>query len=470
MEFKLFNTLTRSIEPFVPFSEKRVSIYSCGPTVYWFLHVGNLRAYITADTLKRTLRYAGYEVFHVMNITDVGHLTSDGDEGEDKMLVAMQREGKSAWDIAKFYTEACLQDFAALNIEMPSVVCKATDHIKEQIELIERLEANGFAYRTSDGVYFDTSKFNEYGKLAKLNIEGLEAGKRVELGDKRNKTDFALWKLSPTDKQRDMEWESPWGKGFPGWHIECSAMAMKYLGEQFDIHTGGIDHIPVHHTNEIAQSECASGKKPFVKYWVHNEFVVLDHGEKMSKSKANFLTITRLQEEQGIHPLAYRFFILSSHYRMPLTFSADAIESAQRAYERLVRNVVDLKSKGASIKDTLTDAGTRYQLRFRERILDDMDTPGAVAVLWEVLKATDINADQKFTLVCGFDEIFGLKLRDIKEEEVEVPSEVAKLLEMRTLARKEKRWADSDSLRDQINALGFDVVDTKEGASVKPRR
>lgn len=469
MEFKLFNTLTRSTEAFVPLSDRRVSMYSCGPTVYWFLHIGNLRAYVTADTLKRTLKYAGFEVFHVMNITDVGHLTSDADEGEDKMLVAMQREGKSAWDIAEFYTAACMKDFEALNIEMPSIICRATGHIQEQIDLIKKLETNGFTYRTGDGIYFDTAKFDEYGKLAKLNIEGLEAGKRVELGDKRNKTDFALWKFSPSDKQRDMEWESPWGRGFPGWHIECSAMAMKYLGDQFDIHTGGIDHVPVHHTNEIAQSECASGKKPFVKYWVHNEFVVLDQGEKMSKSKANFLTLTRLKEERGIEPLAYRFFILSSHYRMPLTFSSDAVESSQRAFERLKRNVLDLKSKGAK-EGSLSEDAKRYQQRFDERILDDLDTPGAVALLWEVLKAQELNLDQKFTLISNFDQIFGLGLKDLKEQEVEVPTEVQKLLNQRTLARKEKRWADSDSLRDQINALGFDVIDTKEGASVKPRR
>ncbi|MEM4245179.1 MAG: cysteine--tRNA ligase, partial [Candidatus Nanoarchaeia archaeon] len=294
MELKFYNTLTRKKEVFKPIHDKKVGIYTCGPTVYWYQHIGNLRSYIFSDLLKKVLLFNGYEVKHVMNVTDVGHLTSDADEGEDKIEKAAAKEGKSAKEIADYYWKVFRNDFKKLNIAEPTVWCKATEHIKEQIDLIKRLEKKGYTYRTDDGIYFDTSKFKDYGKLARLKKEGLEAGKRIELKDKKNITDFALWKFSEKPGVRQQEWDSPWGVGFPGWHIECSAMSMKHLGEHFDIHTGGIDHIPVHHTNEIAQSEAATGKK-FVNYWMHGAFLT-SKGEKISKSKGGLYTIAELEE------------------------------------------------------------------------------------------------------------------------------------------------------------------------------
>ena len=347
-KIKLYNTLSRRKEIFKPIKKGFVGIYTCGPTVYWYQHIGNLRSYIFADVLKRVFLYDKYKVKHVINVTDVGHLTSDADEGEDKMEKAVLREHKKAEVIANFYWQEFKNDFKKLNIAEPNIWCKATQHIKEQIKLIKKLEKKGVTYKTSDGIYFDTSKLKDYGKLAKLNKQGLEAGKRIEIGEKKNITDFALWKFSPLMNangkllpKRQQEWESPWGVGFPGWHIECSAMSMKYLGEHIDIHTGGIDHIPVHHTNEIAQSETATGKK-FVNYWLHGDFLNFK-GKKISKSTGGLYTISELQEK-GFNPLAFRYLTFITHYRDPLNFSLESLQSAQDAYNRLKNIISELKN------------------------------------------------------------------------------------------------------------------------------
>ncbi|MBU2219414.1 cysteine--tRNA ligase, partial [Patescibacteria group bacterium] len=342
MAIKFFNTLTLKKEFFKPIKNKRAGIYTCGPTVYNFVHIGNLRAYIFEDILRRTLEYNGYKIKHVMNITDVGHLSSDEDTGEDKIEKSAREQKKSAWEIAGFYTKQFQKDIIELNIEPAHLMPKATEHIKEQIGLIKILEKKGFTYKTKDGIYFNTSKFKDYGKLGKIDIKGLREGARIEKGEKKNPTDFALWKLSSSGEKRQMEWDSPWGKGFPGWHIECSAMSTKYLGQPFDIHAGGIDHIPVHHQNEIAQSEAAYDK-PLAKYWLHGEFLVIDQ-KKMSKSEGNFITLNILKEK-NFNPLSYRFFVLSSHYRKPLNFSWQAMEAGQRGLEHLYNQISNLKSQ-----------------------------------------------------------------------------------------------------------------------------
>jgi cysteinyl-tRNA synthetase len=324
-------------------------LYTCGPTVYNFAHIGNLRTYIFEDILRRTLEFNGYKVKQVMNITDVGHLTSDADTGEDKIEIGTKREGKSAWEIAKKYTDAFLCDLESLNIKKPHTLCKATDHISEMIELIKKIEQKGLVYQIGDGIYFDTSKLDDYGKLANLSVNGLKAGARVDIVEgKRNKTDFALWKFSPKNAKRQMEWDSPWGRGFPGWHIECSAMSIKYLGEHFDIHCGGVDHIPIHHTNEIAQSEAATGKKPWVNYWLHGEFLILENS-RMGKSAGNFITLATLKEK-GYDPIVYRYLCLGAHYRKPLTFSFDSLEHAKNSYERLKEIVIKIKEESTKNK------------------------------------------------------------------------------------------------------------------------
>jgi len=457
---KLYNTLTRKREEFVPIKKGQVGMYCCGPTVYNFAHIGNLRSYIFSDVLKRVLKFNNYKVKHVMNITDVGHLTSDADEGEDKMILAMRREGKTAYQIAEFYTKAFKGDIKKLNIIEPDIWCKATEHIKEQIELIEKLEKKGFTYKTSDGIYFDTSKLKDYGKLAKIKIEELQAGKRVGLGEKKSKTDFALWKFSPKDKKREMEWASPFGKGFPGWHLECSAMSMKYLGKQFDIHTGGIDHIPVHHTNEIAQSEAAISKKPWVKYWLHGEFLVLAKGEKMAKSGENFITLSTL-EKKGFSPLDYRYFCLGTHYRKPLMFSYEALEGAKVAYKKLVEKVLELKgSKGKENKILQK----KYLETFTKDINDDLNTPKALATMWEVIKENKITDKDKYLLLLIFDEILGLGLKYLKKDKI--PEKIVELAEERLKARNGKDWKKSDQLREEIKKLGYIVGDTKEGYEI----
>jgi cysteinyl-tRNA synthetase len=448
MALKLYNTLTRKKETFKPIHNGEVGMYNCGPTVYWFQTIGNLRTYIFSDILRRVLEFNEFSVKQVMNVTDVGHLTSDSDEGEDKMEKAAAKEGKKAEDIANYYWDVFRQDFKKLNIAEPTIWCKATEHIKEQIELIKKLEEKGFTYKTEDGIYFDTSKLKDYGKLAKLNLEGLEAGKRTEMRDKKNATDFALWKFSSEPGKRQQEWPSPWGVGFPGWHVECSAMSMKYLGSQFDIHTGGIDHIPVHHTNEIAQSEAATGKK-FVNYWLHGNFLTF-RGEKVSKSKGGLYTISELQE-QGFKPLAYRYMCLNTHYRKPLEFSVENLKNMQLAFSKLKNITSDLDDDGK--------VNEKYLKEFEKQINDDLNMPRALAVLWTLLR--DPGAKGKFKSIKKMDEVLGLDL--LKKDEVKIPLEIKKIADERQDARKNKDWKKSDELRDKLKEKGWEIKDTKEG-------
>lgn len=397
-----------------------------------------------------------------MNITDVGHLTSDADTGEDKMLLGAKREKKTVWEIADFYTKAFQDDLHKLNILPPTIWCKATDHIKEQIALIQKLEKKGFTYQAGGNVYFDTSKLADYGKLAQLDLNA-EAKARVEKdSNKRNRHDFVLWFTKSKFQEQEMKWDSPYGTGYPGWHIECSAMSMKYLGERFDIHCGGIDHIPVHHTNEIAQSEAAIGKKPWVKYWLHNEFLVVAEGKRMGKSEGNILTLSTL-EEQGFHPLDYRYFCLGTSYRMPLMFSTEALEGAKNARKRLVEKVLELKREKSGKKNK--DLSDKYIQQFTEQINDDLNTPQALATMWEMLKEEGLSGKEKYQLLLKFDTVSGLDLKKVKEEKV--PKEVIQLAEERLKARQHKDWKKADELRQKIAALGYTVGDTKAGYEVR---
>jgi len=455
MALKLFNTLGRKKETFKPLHDKQVGLYSCGPTVYWYQHIGNLRTYIFSDILKRILLYDGYKVKQVMNVTDVGHLTSDADEGEDKMEKAAAKEGKKAADIANYYWKIFREDFKKLNIEEPDIWSKATEHIKEQIALIAQLEKKGFTYKTSDGIYFDTSKLGDYGKLALLDLKNLKAGARIDLGEKKNKTDFALWKFSEQPGKRQQEWKSPWGIGFPGWHIECSAMSMKYLGEHFDIHTGGIDHIPVHHTNEIAQSEAATGKK-FVNYWLHGAFLTFK-GEKVSKSKGGLYTIAEL-EELGYKPLEYRYLCLLTHYRSSLDFSLENLDAAKNGYESLKNKIknIDEKSKGSD--------GEKYIREFEKSIDDDLNMPRALQALQLLLKDEKVSGKAKIELIKKMDGVFGLDL--LKKEKISVPAEIKKLAEERWNAKQKKDFKKADELRQKVNKLGFAINDKPEGFEI----
>lgn len=466
MRLKLYNTLTRKKETFKPIQKGKVGIYTCGPTVYWYQHIGNLRGYFFSDILKRVLKLEGYKVTHVINVTDVGHLTSDADEGEDKMEKAAKKEGKSANEISNFYLNVLKDDFKKMNIEMPDYWPKATEHIKEQIELIKKLEKKGYIYKTSDGIYFDTSKFKSYGKLANINISGLKAGKRIAVGEKKNKTDFALWKLSSSSEgQRQQEWESPWGVGFPGWHIECSAMSMKYLGEHFDIHAGGQEHIQIHHTNEIAQSEAATGK-PFVNYWLHGGW--LTHcGEKISKSKGGLYTLSEL-EKQGYSPMDLRYFFLSAHYRKPLDFSLENLDFAKTSLKRLKDMISRLKEAGSRTPTGPSNKNVELAFgEFRSFINDDLNTSRALSYLWEILRDDRLNNSEKYELAEKFDKVLGLELD--KEKKVRIPADVRKLAEIREKAREEKEWEDADQLRRDIENLGFIVEDSEDGFVLKEK-
>ena len=449
---KIYNTLSRSTEEFKPIKKGKVGLYTCGPTVYNYAHIGNLRTYIFEDILKRVLEYNKYKVKHIMNITDVGHLTDDADAGEDKMEKGAAREGKSAWDIAKFYTNAFKKDLADLNILEPNKFTKATDNIKEQIALVKKLEKKGFTYQTSDGIYFDTSKLPDYGKLAQLSKQELKAGVRVDMGEKKNPTDFALWKFSPIGEKRQMEWKSPWGIGFPGWHIECSAMAEKYLGQPFDIHCGGIDHVPVHHTNEIAQSEAANDK-PLANYWMHGEFLVLD-GAKMSKSSGDFLTLEVLKNK-NFSPLAYRYLLLQTHYRKQLTFSWDAVQAAQNGLEHLYNAARELPKKN--------EKSAALEKEFLNYINNDLDIAGALALIWTAIKQKSID----LPTLLKFDTVLGLEIKKhLKVKVVPVSDEITKLIAARDAARQNKNWSESDTLRTQIESLGYTVEDTPQGTKV----
>lgn len=458
MEVKLYNTLTHKKEEFKPLDKEAVRIYSCGPTVYNYAHIGNFRAYIFMDTLRRVLQYNGYKLNHVMNITDVGHLESDADEGEDKMLKASKRENKDPYEIAKYYTDIFLRDLDSLNIERPEIICKATDHIKEMVSYVEEILKNGYAYETSKGIYFDISKLDKYPELSNRNIEDQIAGARVDVDpEKRNPYDFALFIKAP--KEHLMKWETPWGLCYPGWHIECSAMSRKYLGEQFDIHTGGIDHVPTHHENEIAQCKGATGKIP-AKVWMHCEFITIDNG-KMSKSLGNTYTLDDL-EKKGISPLAYRMFCYSSHYRNKLNFTFENIEGAKVALSRLREGYQrHLNSTEKANPLDILD----FKNKFLEAIDDDLNMPMAMGIVWEVIK-TPIKSKEYADLLLEFDTVLGLKIDEI-EETTELPQEILDLIELRKKAREEKNWAESDRLRDEIIAKGFSVKDTKEGMIVE---
>jgi cysteinyl-tRNA synthetase len=459
---KLYNTLTRSKDEFRPLDPPRVGLYTCGPTVYNFAHIGNLRTYVFEDVLKRVLEHFGFQAKHVMNITDVGHLVSDADTGEDKMELGAKREGRSAWEIATFYTEAFRSDCSKLNITPPDVWCKATDYIPEMIALVERLENKGFTYRLGDGLYFDTSKFPSYGAMARLDIKGLEAGARVEVvTGKKNLTDFALWKFSPSDQKRQMEWDSPWRRGFPGWHVECSAMSMKHLGEQFDVHCGAVDHIAVHHTNEIAQTEAATCKNPWVRWWVHGEFLVLDRG-KMAKSGGGFITLDEVIK-RGFDPLVYRYFLLQAHYRSQLVFSWDGLEAAKNGLDNLREILQTLNVEGPSAENR-GKPPVEYMARFDEAVADDLNMPRALATVWESLKDSMLTAGEKRALVRHAEPVLGLGLDKLGvEKPVEVPAEVVELIDKRVEARNSKDFASADTLRKQILEKGFLLEDLPGG-------
>src|SRR6266581_4517917 len=453
----LYDNYTRSLREFEPLQPDSVGLYTCGPTVYDYQHIGNFRTFLFEDVLKRVLEWNGYAVKHVMNITDVGHLTSDADTGEDKMEAGSRRTGKTAWQIAELYTEDFLADMVALNIESPTILCRATDHIREQIEFVADIEKNGYAYRTSDGIYFDTSKQPGYGYLARLDRAGLEAGKRVDQGEKKSATDFALWKFSPPGEDRQMEWESPWGTGFPGWHIECSAMAQKYLGDYFDIHCGGEDHIPVHHTNEIAQTEARVGTR-LANFWMHGYFL-LANDAKMAKAAGEFLRLKSLTD-RGYDPLAYRYLCLTAHYRSQLNFTFDALDAAATALERMRRAFHALPAGGA--------ADVRYLDRFTIEINDDLNVPKALAIAWELRGDRVDPAASKATLA-AFDRVFGLGLEAWQPKQETIPEVVRALGAARAAARAARDWVEADRLRIELHAAGWEMEDRPDGYDLKPR-
>lgn len=467
MSFYVFNSLGRVKEEFIPINDNHVGMYTCGPTVYNYAHIGNLRTYIFEDVLKKSLEYMKYDVKHVMNITDVGHLQSDADTGEDKMEIGAKRENKTVWEIAKFYENAFFDDCAKLNIRRPTIVCRATEHINEMIELVRILEKKGYTYIANGNVYFEIEKFKDYNKLANLSMEELMAGSRVEVDEnKKNPLDFVLWFTNSKFKNQIMQWDSPWGRGFPGWHLECSAMSIKYLGERIDIHCGGVDHIPVHHTNEIAQSEAALGHK-WVNYWMHGEFLVVDGG-KMSKSTGDFLTLQRLMEE-GFKPLEYRYFCLQSRYRKQLLFSFDALKDAGIALKKLKNRILAIKDSVREDNNIDWNKIESYKQKFAGQISDDLNMPNALTVLSDVLKDDELNPKEKILLVEDFDTVFSLDL--LKEETTELSNIDEKLINEliaeRNEARKNKNWVKADEIRDRLNKMNIELIDTKDGATWK---
>ncbi|MEK6855068.1 MAG: cysteine--tRNA ligase [Nanoarchaeota archaeon] len=457
----LYNTLARKKEIFKPIKKSQVGMYTCGPTVYWYQHIGNLRTYIFSDILKRVLLYNKYKVKHIMNVTDVGHLTSDSDQGEDKIEKAAAKEGKTAQETAEFYLNIFKEDLKKLNIISPTVWSKATANIPEQIELIKKLEKKKYTYKTSDGIYFNSSKFKDYGRLAKISIKGLKAGKRVLIGEKKHKTDFALWKFSEEAGKRQQEWNSPWGIGFPGWHIECSAMSIKYLGKHFDIHTGGEDHIQIHHQNEIAQSESATGKK-FVNYWLHGAFLLNNEGKKVSKSTGGLYTISEL-ESLGYKPLDFRYLCSLVHYKKPLNFTLENLDSAKNAYGRLKRKIIELKKTEHKGKDLTKE----YKNLFLEAVNEDLNIPKAIQIVWEILDDFNFDPKKKLKLLEKFDEVLGLDIEEIKEEKINLPEEILNLLEKREKLREQKKWAEADIIRKRIIEKGYIIEDTPSGMKIE---
>lgn len=462
MTVYLYNTKTRSKEEFKPLNEKMVTMYCCGPTVYSYAHIGNLRTYIFEDLIANTLRLAGYKVKHVMNVTDVGHLTNDNDEGEDKMLIAAEREKKSVMEIARHYEDTFFRHTQELGLKRPTIVCRATEHIEDMIKFVKSLEDKGFAYFSNGNVYFDTAKFEKYGALSGQNREDLKHGARTEQDlNKRNDSDFVLWFTSSKFENQILQWDSPWGRGYPGWHIECSAMSTKYLGERIDIHCGGIDHIPVHHENEIAQSEAHLGHE-WVNYWLHMEFLNTKSG-KMSKSTGGKTTIDTLKE-MGYLPMHYKYFTLTSHYRSSAVFSDEALDGAKKAYENLCDAIASLKAKvnNASLTEEENNEVESLKTEFNNYLFDDIKTPLAISHMWGVLKDNKKSEAVRLAYLLHVDSVFNLELKNIEAKQtpsVEVTPEIADLLEQRKEARATKNWAKSDEIRDKLAALGVGVKD-----------
>ena len=454
----LYNTLGRKVEKFIPVDKDEVKMYSCGPTVYSYAHIGNFRAYIFSDTLRRVLKYNGYKVNSVMNLTDVGHLTSDADTGEDKMEKAARKEGKDPYEIAKFYTDAFLVDYDRLNLQRPTVITKATDNIPQMIDMVKEIIDNGYAYETSKGIYFDVSKLKQYPVLSNNVIEGQEAGARIEVDpEKRNPQDFAIWIKAP--ENHIMKWDSPWGLSYPGWHLECSVMGRRFLGERFDIHTGGVDHIPIHHENEIAQDIGSFGHNP-ANFWMHVEFLLVDGG-KMSKSLGNIYTISDLAEK-GYEPLAFKLFNYTSSYRIQLNFTFDGLQAAKTSLNRLRRGYLAHRDADELIdEDTIKD----YELKFNKAINDDLNMPAAMSVVWEIVKS-DKKSKQLADLLLKFDQVLGLDLENSENylnEKIDVPQEILDLVEERKNAKANKDYAKADELRDLINSKGYSIKDSANG-------
>ena len=462
MKIQIYNTLTHSKEEFIPIDKEKIKIYSCGPTVYSYAHIGNFRTYVFVDSLRRMFKYNGYNLEHVMNITDVGHLTSDADTGEDKMEKAARKEGKNPFEIADFYTKAFMEDMQKLNIDMPNIISKATDNIEEMLEMVKEIIDKGYAYETSKGIYFDVSKLDKYPVLSNNKVEGQEAGARIEVDpEKKNPYDFALWIKAP--ENHIMKWDSPWGKSYPGWHLECSAIGRKFLGKHFDIHTGGVDHIPIHHENEIAQSKGANGIIP-ANYWMHCEFLLVDGG-KMSKSLGNIYTLKELKEK-GIEPLAYKLFCFSSHYRNKLNFTFDGVKAAQISLNRLREAYLKHKEGNNEIEESIIKS---YENKFHEAINDDLNIPFALSIVWEVAKENNKSKDYAILLE-KFDNVLGLDLinsEKYNKVDIEIPENVERLIEERKIARQEKNWVKSDEIRDKIKELGYAVKDTANGMEIE---
>lgn len=458
---KLYNTLTRTKEEFTPIKNNTVSIYSCGPTVYQYAHIGNLRTYVFMDLLRRTLKYNGFDLLHVMNITDVGHLTDDADDGEDKMEKSAREQKKSPWEIAEYFTDIFMRDIELLHITHPEIISKATDNIQEMIEFVVGLEKSGYAYETSDGIYFNVQGFKEYGKLSRNNIDDLRAGARIEVNDeKRHPSDFALWKKAP--KEHIMQWESPWGMGYPGWHIECSAMGLKFLGEEFDIHTGGVDHIPIHHENEIAQSEGLLGHSS-AHFWIHGEFMLVDGG-KMSKSLGNTYTLEQLIE-MGYEPEVFRYFCLNAHYRQKLNFTFEGMDGAKTSLKNLRSAVAKHKDANDEISDEVI---YKFKADFDEAVNDDLNIPKALGVVWTIAKH-ETKSNKLYDLMINCDSILALNLSKPVEEKTggSLDDEITAMIEARTTAKANKNYAEADRIRNELTERGIQLIDTPEGTKWK---
>ena len=462
MDVRLFNTLGREIQEFVPITDGEVRLYTCGPTVYDYAHIGNMRTYIFEDLLRRTLEYAGFQVRHVMNITDVGHLAGDEEDGEDKMIAGARKTGQTVWEIARKYTDAFFRDADLLNIVRPGKTCRATDHIQDMIDLISRLEKNGYAYQADGNVFFDTGKFADYGAMALLDQQELKAGARIAVDEsKKNPADFALWFTNSKFEHQAMIWDSPWGRGYPGWHIECSAMSMKYLGERIDIHCGGVDHIPVHHTNEIAQSEGATGRK-WVNYWMHGEWL-LTGKSKMAKSDGGFVTLSALMD-QGYDPMDYRYLCLGAHYRSQLTYSDDSVNSARSSRRALMDRLKRMRETTGPVPANQLGSGVReYLTAFARHFYDDLNAPKALSELWNMIKDDGIADGEKLAGAYEMDRILGLKLEALSAVEDHLEPELQELIEKRERARGDRNFAEADALREELAERGIVIEDTPQG-------